>query len=209
MEAATPVTGPAAGVGGITVEEIQDQGLRCFFSRLPSRETLSQIPAVESALAFHHTLQTLFSQAMVIPFRFPTVVEAEEELLRELREKAPRYSESLAQLRDMAQMEVHINEPTQTTAEQAATGSEYLRSRQTRAGFMAAAAGQFRAATRHWTMAWRERPVKSGIRCYALVRREAIAEFQGAAQALLASLPGSRLSGPWPPVEFLRLEEGH
>ena len=207
LEEAAPVNTPATGVGGIEVEQIQDQGLRCFFSRLQSRETLSQIPAVESALAFHHTVQTLFSQAMVIPFRFPTLVEGEEELLGELRENALRYSEALARLRNMVQMEIHISGPTEEAREQPTTGTEYLRARQARAGATTAAAGQFREATRQWALDWREHGLANGLRCYALVRREGAAGFQAAAQALTASTPGSRVSGPWPPVTFLALRE--
>ncbi len=207
LEEAAPVNGPATGVGGTEVEQIQDRGLRCFFSRLPSRETLSQIPAVESALAFHQTVQTLFSQAMVIPFRFPTLVESEEELRGELRENASRYSEAVARLRGMVQMEVHISEPAQGAREQPATGSEYLRARQARAGATTAAAGQFREATRQWTLDWREHGVANGVRCYALVRREGVAGFQTAAQALTVSVRGSRVSGPWPPVKFLAAGE--
>ena len=204
MEAAAAAETPATGVGGMKVGQLQHGGLCCFFSPLESREHLARVPVVESALAFHHTLQNLFQQATVIPFRFPTVVESEEELQLDLQENGPRYEEALARLRNMVQMEVRITEMKGAAAsQQPASGREYLRGRQARADALAAAAQQFRQATREWVAEWRQRRVQEGMRCYALMHREALAGFQQAAQGVTASAPGSRVSGPWPPIEFL------
>lgn len=208
MEAAAAAEKPANGVGGIEVEELQVGGLRCFFSGLASREALSRLPAVESALAFHRTLQGLLTQATVIPFRFPTLVENEEELRRDLRENGSRYAEALARLREMVQMEVRISAPEGIRAsQQPASGREYLLGRQEQAGVLAVAAQQFRQATRDWVEEWREHRSREGVRCYALVRREAVAGFQQAAQALAACVPGARMSGPWPPAAFMEPEK--
>lgn len=208
MEVAAAAEKPASGVGGIEVEELQEGGLRCLFSGLASQEALSRLPAVEAALAFHRTLQAVLTQATVIPFRFPTLVENEEELRRDLRENGSRYAEALARLREMVQMEVRISVPEGTrAAQQPASGREYLLGRRAQAGVVANAAQQFRQATREWVEEWREHRTGEGVRCYALVRREAVAGFQEAAQALAASVPGARMSGPWPPAAFLEPEK--
>jgi hypothetical protein len=39
--------------------------------------------------------------------------------------------------------------------------------------------------------------------CFALVQRDAVAAFHQAAETASQSIAGSRVSGPWPPTEFL------
>ncbi|HLX75397.1 MAG TPA: GvpL/GvpF family gas vesicle protein [Terriglobales bacterium] len=208
MEAAAGVAKPVAGVGGEKVEEVRDSGLRCFFSRLQSGEELSRIPAVESALSFHQVLQTLFSQAGLIPFRFPTVVEDEEALLRFLREHAAVYSAELGRLRHMAQMEIHIREGREeASGSLPASGREYLEGRQKQAAELKAAVEKLRQAGGPWVREWRQRSSGQGMRCYALLPRDAVGAFQQAIRAVSQTLPGARLSGPWPPAEFVEIKD--
>ncbi len=204
MEAEAVVDKPLAGVAGTTLEELEESGLRCWFSRFPSREQISRIPAVESALSFHQVLQVLFRQAALISFRFPTVVENEEELQQYVREHASRYASDLFRLRHMVQMEIHLGTPRERgRGALPASGREYLQGRQARAAGLKAAAEQFRQATRAWVREWCERTRGEEIRCYALVHRNLVAAFQEAARELSLSWPGARLSGPWPPAEFM------
>jgi Gas vesicle synthesis protein GvpL/GvpF len=208
MEASATIEMPASGVAAAKVEELQEFGLRCCFSRFESREHLSRIPAVESAYGFHQVLQALFRQAAIIPFRFPTLLENVDELRQHLREHAPQYIEALSRLRHMAQMEIHIGaNQAAEKASQPASGREYLQQRQARAAELKATAEKLNQATRSWVVEWRERQTDGGMRCYALLPRDAVASFQQAAQALSQSLPGTRLSGPWPPAEFLELKD--
>ena len=208
MEGSAVVETHFAGVAAATVEEFQEFGLRCFFSRFETREHLSRVPAVESAYSFHQVLQALFRQAAIIPFRFPTLLENVDELRQHLQEHAPQYIEALSRLRHMVQMEIHIgaNQVTER-ASQAASGREYLQQCQARAAELKATGERFNQATRAWVAEWRERQTDGGMRCYALLRRDAVSSFQQAAQALSQSLPGTRLSGPWPPAEFLGLKD--
>jgi hypothetical protein len=207
IEAATAAEKPSAGVGGRKIEEVENSGLRCFFSRFESRDQIASLPAVEAALAFHQVLQALFHQAVIIPFRFPTVVDSGEELVRHIGEHASSHAEALSRLRHMVQMEIHIgsrHEPG--TASLADSGREYLQGRQARGAELEAAAKKFRLTTRPWVAEWRERQTAEGMRCYALLDREAVVSFQNAAQTLRQSLPGARVSGPWPPAEFLEVK---
>jgi hypothetical protein len=208
MEEAAAGEKRVAGVGGARVEEVRDSGLRCLFSRFQGAEGLSRIPAVESALAFHQVLQALFGHAGLIPFRFPTVLEDEEALLRFLREQAPGYTAELARLRHMVQMEIHIPGNQEAgTGTLPATGREYLEGRQRQASELKAAAEKLRQAVGPSVAEWRQRPSGQGMRCYALLPREGVAGFQQAIQALSPSLPGARLSGPWPPAEFVEVKK--
>jgi hypothetical protein len=204
LEAAAAVQEPARGVGGTQLEQLQEFGLCCFFSRFETREQLSRIPAVESALAFHQVLQAVLRHATLIPFRFPTLVENEGELRENLQENGPRYAQALGRLRDLVQMEIRISALKENGgASKAISGSDYLRERKARAQTLASAVEQFRQATREWVADWREHQGPEGLRCYALVPRNAVTRFQQAAQALTPSVAGARVSGPWPPAEFL------
>src|SRR5690348_7344820 len=134
MEASAAIEMPSAGIAGARVEELQEFGLRCCYSRFETREHLSRVPAVESAYGFHQVLQALFRQAAIIPFRFPTILENVDELRQHLREHAQQYIGALSRLRDMVQLEIHIgtNQATER-ASRAASGREYLQQRQARA----------------------------------------------------------------------------
>ena len=208
MEPSGAVEMPSAGIAGAKVEGLQESGLRCCFSRFESREHLSRIPAVESAYAFHQVLQALFRQATLISFRFPTLLENEEKLRQHLREHAPRYAEALTRLRHMVQMEIHVSKVQAAGGGTApASGREYLQQRQAQAAELTAKVERFNQATCRWVVEWRERETNGGVRCYALLPRDAVSSFQQAAQALSQDLPGTRLSGPWPPSEFLELKD--
>lgn len=206
MEAAVAVEKPAAGVAEKTIEDVEDSGLRCFFSRFET-DQLSRIPSVDSIVAFHQVQQALLGQGAVIPFRFPTFLPTEEKLLRYLRECASAYTAELSRLRDMVQMEIQIRRHAPVSGSRVASGREYLQERQKEEADMNEAAERFRQVSGSWVREWRERHSAAGIRCYALVHREAVAGFQEAAQATSQCLPGTRLSGPWPPAEFLKVKD--
>ena len=95
------------GVAGMTVESVDESGLRCFVSRRESELPMSSLATREEALAFHSVLQELFRQTTIIPFRFPTLL-ADEALSAHLREHAGQYRDTLARLKNMVQMEIHL-----------------------------------------------------------------------------------------------------
>lgn len=205
-EASGAVEMPSAGVAGTKVEELQESGLWCCFSRFENREHLSRVPAVESAFAFHQVLQALFRQATLISFRFPTLLENEEKLRQHLRERALQYLETLSRLRNMVQMEIHIGRSHTPGGRLPASGREYLQQRQAQAAELTATVERFNQATCRWVVEWRERETDGEVRCYALLPRDAVSSFQAAVQALGQNLPRTRLSGPWPPSEFLEVK---
>ena len=59
---------PEKGVGELSVESLEQDGIRCFFSRSSNRDQILGPPARESALAFHNVIVSIFRQVAVIHF---------------------------------------------------------------------------------------------------------------------------------------------
>jgi hypothetical protein len=202
------VVEPACGVHEAQVEWLDESALRCFFSRLGTFAAGSAEALKEDALRFHSVLHGIFTQAAVIPFRFPTTLESEQELRRFLNAGASSYREALIRLRDLVQMELRVSifRAESTTP---SSGREYLLARQAQARLLAEGAAAAQAIARGLIQDWREHESKSALRCYALVPRADIGEFESRMRAL--DLPkGVRMvvSGPWPATEFLEVRVG-
>ncbi|PYX60442.1 MAG: hypothetical protein DMG73_06255 [Acidobacteria bacterium] len=191
------------GVAGMTVESVDESGLRCFVSRRESELPMSSLATREEALAFHSVLQELFRQTTIIPFRFPTLL-ADEALSAHLREHAGQYRDTLARLKNMVQMEIHLGFGVAESPESLnVSGTQYLRRRQGQRRELEELAERFREAGA--IRSWRKRDSARGVRCFALVQREGIADFQRqAAGVTVGSEIGVRVTGPWPPTEFLK-----
>jgi gas vesicle protein GvpL/GvpF len=205
-ESAIPIEVPGVGVGGMAVETLEHSGLRCFVSRSSSSDTMLGPPAREAALAFHRVLQEIFRQGAIIPFRFPTVLADEAEMARHLHEHAAEYHEALGRLRDLVQMEIHLGLGSSKQSLRD-TGTEYLRSRQAQQSVLESTAGQFQQAGKSWISGWRQQASPHHIRCYALVSRGSVAEFERALVTVqVPSSVSARVSGPWPATEFVSEE---
>jgi hypothetical protein len=151
-------------------------------------------------------LQDVFRQAAIIPFRFPTTVQDDAELLRFLDGHADDYRDCLLRLRDMVQMEVLITwrirdgviSPPQT-------GTGYLREKQQRHARLMTLAEAVRSAINTIKVDWRERGSSDGVRLFALVLRPAVSEFERQLAGLKVDSEFEvRVSGPWPATEFLQ-----
>src|SRR4029077_8523042 len=57
---------------------------------------------------FNQVLQRIFAQAVIIPFRFPTIVESEDTLRQFVENRAAEYGSALKRLRNKVQMDVRI-----------------------------------------------------------------------------------------------------
>jgi hypothetical protein len=206
-ESAVPVEVPSLGVAGMVVESLEHSGLRCFVSRSPDSDRMLGPPARDAALAFHRVLQEIFRQTAIIPFRFPTVLSDETELTGHLNEHAAEYHEALARLRDVVQMELRLDWVGSEPSAKLETGTEYLKARQAEQAALERLAGRFRAAGNSWIHGWRQQASAHHIRCYALVSRAAVTEFEHALVAVeVPSTVSARVSGPWPATEFVNEE---
>lgn len=201
-DAAEPAIPPATGVCGAVVESVEHSGLRCFYSVVDS---LAAEPGSlkREALEFHAVTRRIFEQSCTIPFRFPTTLATAAELDAYFGDHATQYHAALRDFRDKVQMELRIA-PRQPPAPDASTGVKYLRERAERAHDLDNAINACRVAIHAEVIDWRQREASHGVRCFVLIRREAVAEFQlKIKQVQLPEASTAAVSGPWPPTEFL------
>lgn len=192
-------TVPATGVRGAPVRTINLESLNCIYSPLIPPQEFDR----DDALKFHSVLNSAFEQHAIIPFRFPTLLQNDADLQAHLRHKQETYLQDLRRLADLVQMEVRFRvEEKKSNSPQ--SGTEYLQKKQAISGGLQSLAQQARAALGDMVVDWKERPTDQGLRCYALVNRQQVADFKQQLQAEKFATPKPPLlSGPWPATEFL------
>jgi hypothetical protein len=210
-----PVVFSGKGVGDLPVENLEHDGVRCYFSRSDSRDQILGPPAKQMALEFHRVIASIFHEVAVIPFRFPTILEDEPELRAYLVEQGTRQKENLRRLREFVQMEIHLlhkstasnpGEPVQTERLAPATGTQYLRVRQAKQRELADLGRDLRRSGEKFIHEWRERPSAQSLRCFALIERRAVNEFKDWMTSVhISSNLSVRVSGPWPASEFVEV----
>lgn len=141
---------------------------------------------------FHWTVNHVFERQAVIPFRFPTLLAAAEDLEKFLERNRDAYLADLRRLRDQVQMEVRFTIAAEPPASD--TGTAYLKARFDAAQKVIELENLMKSAAE---AEWKQR----GNRYFALIPRGVVTEFRdkiaGLGQATL------RVSGPWPPTEFV------
>jgi hypothetical protein len=196
-EASPDAPVPPRGVRGSSVEVTQHEGLACYFSRYEAFSGGTADELKQDALDFHWTVNHVFAKQTVVPFRFPTLVADDAAVAQFLTEYAAEYLADLSCLRDRVQMEVRFPAPTAdaAAASSGASGTAYMKAKfdaaqksiQLEARMKSAAAGA----------EWKQR----ANRFFALIPRGQEDDFRRRIAALEdATL---RVSGPWPPSEFV------
>ena len=190
------------GVASSLVACSEHSSLSIFYSENQSTESWLKSPVRISAKEFHRVQQELFRSAAIIPFRFPTILESHEKLRGHLSEHAARYRDLLHRFSNFAQMDIAL---TQAASPQAASsGGEYLRDRQARTHTLEQLAAEFRRKVGPLIADWRQRSTSNGLRCFALVERKRVEEFNERMKtASVSPGVGARVSGPWPVAAFL------
>lgn len=195
-----------SGVAGFSVEQLASSDLRCFFSRVENCKDLEG-KTRETALQFHRSIQHIFQQTQVIPFRFPTLVDDSSHISNYLQQNAQKYASSLIRLRNMVQMEIRIEHRSAIVHDVTTggrSGAEYLRSRQARQNRLSELAEIFQKAAAAITTEWRVRSSADKIRCFVLIDRSLISQFeQMLARVGVSGDVAVRVTGPWPPTEFI------
>jgi hypothetical protein len=203
-EADSAVNDTLRGVAQLPVLRLKRQTLATFASETSTAEVWTTRPLAQAALEFHYVLADLFRSTAIIPFRFPTILGSGRELDDHLRERAREYRNWLRQFRTLVQWEAFISDADSMPGEPARSGTEYLRAKQSRADLLAHLAWQLQLASGQLAKQWRTRITQSGLRCYALVEREMGESLRGAlATVALPTGCKLRLTGPWPPTQFL------
>jgi len=203
-EARDKISFPHAGVQGMPLRNVRSGNLECLVSDFETSSAAGRTPIRDAALEFNRTLQDLLTQSTIVPFRFPTVLADENELLEFLTEHAGEYEATLARLRGTVQIDIRVEAPDSESSTQA-SGTEYLRGREARYDALQETAAQFRRAGKEWVRQWRDRDTARGLRCSALLGREQVNAFLAAAKEVrIPPRWNVRVSGPWPPAEFMK-----
>jgi hypothetical protein len=193
------------GAGGATVQRMECCGLTCFYSE---NSIMDRANTRETALQFHDVVNSIFQKLDLIPFRFPTLLADCAEITSEIEKRAASYHTGLEKIRGHVQMEIRIqsrgSRQEDTTQGAATSGAEYLRARQNRHINLKTASSALQAAAAAVIELWHEREYSDSLRCFALVPRGSVDDFQQAlAGAAIPSDLLARVSGPWPATEFL------
>ncbi len=191
------------GVRGAPVEHADSAGLSCFYS--PLNDLTGDAETIKlDALDVHRVVRRLFLQADIVPFRFPTTLPSLAEIGAYLEKHAGAYHAALSAIRGNVQMELRVGVTSAAEQDESSSGAEYLKSRARRARQLDNAVARLRAAINEEVIDWRQHESARGVRCFVLVRREAVVRIQEKIkQVRLEEAANAALSGPWPPTEFL------
>ena len=197
---------PAVCEGVVQTREMF--GLQAYWSEIANPdECLGTAESLKkAALQFHQVLREILAMTTPIPFRFPTLLESEEGLERQLAEGQEFYRAALQRIGDAVQYEVVGSWAADEQVDTATpvSGREYLKRRSQASGRIAAVESKLKSVTVDSVREWRARQERKSHRWFALVPRENRDRFV----ALLRNAGPSegvrlRLSGPWPPSEFV------
>jgi hypothetical protein len=196
---------PSEGVDGAPVHGVDIDPLRCFVSALGARMPYDPVP--EMVKQFNRVLQRIFSQTTIIPFRFPTTIETEDVLRQFVEPRSAEYVDALHRLRNKVQLDVRITlAPSGSPEGPVQSGKSYLQERQARYGEVQSTLERFRSASGSLAERWVERDTPAGIRGFALVDRSSLDDFlHRIAGVLTPAGVSARVTGPWPPSEFVEM----
>jgi hypothetical protein len=206
----------AAGVCEAAVESREMLGVQVYWSEIANPEAClgSAESLKKAALQFHQVLRDILTTATPIPFRFPTLLENEDGIEKQLAEGQELYRAALERIGDAVQYEVVGSwaEDEQVDLATPVSGREYLKRRSQATERIAAIDSKLKSVTAGSVREWRARQERKSHRWFALVPRESrdrfIASLRSAGPSQGVRL---RLSGPWPPAEFITPpgEHGH
>ena len=200
----------ASGVRESDVQSSEVAGLRAYWSEIADPEACLGEPnsLKKASLQFQRVLREILVATTPIPFPFPTLVESTEALEHLVTADQELYREALERIGDSVQYEITGSWAVdqQTDLATPISGREYQKRRQEAAGRIAAIDSKLKRVTADSVREWRSRQERRNHRWFALVPRESRERFI----ALLRSAGPSegvrlRLSGPWPPSEFVSL----
>jgi len=198
----------ATGVCDFAVQSREMLGVRVYWSTVDNPEAvLGEAESLKkSALQFHQVLREILAVTTPIPFHFPTLLESEDVFERHLAAEQELYRAALERTADAVQYEVVGTWAVEEQADLATpvSGREYLKRRQEAVGRIAAVESKLKSVTADSVREWSGRQERKTHRWFALVPRAARERFIASLRSA-GSSEGIRLrlSGPWPPSEFV------
>jgi hypothetical protein len=204
----------ASGICDSIVRSQELQDLRVYWSEISSPERCLADPESlkKAALQFHQVLREILAKTTPLPFRFPTLLEGEEALAAHVASEQELYRKALESVGDAVQYEVVGSWTADETTDLATpvSGKEYLKRRQEASGRISAIENKLKSVTAGSVREWRVRQERRTHRWFALVPRDSRERFIA---ALRTAGPSQgvrlRLSGPWPPSEFIAARDEH
>ena len=217
----TPATEVDTTVRGVADAEVCSRAigeLRFFFSEMASDVVPAQDIA-KAARQVHEVVSDIFLRTAALPFRYPTLMADEAELVQLAAERGSRFREFLDRVGSRVQMDVRLTRevvvsggqqdagedpctpPAGAQRSAAESGRGYLLARANCQAQLSAAAESCRQAA--GSAEWRIQQRGENIRCQALISRVEVLSFFERMRAL--KLPDgvkAAVSGPWPPAGF-------
>ncbi len=198
----------ASGVCESPVQSQESAGLRAYWSEIASPEAfLGESEGLKKAqVQFHQVLREILVTTTPIPFRFPTLLESEAVLAQRIASEQELYRTALARIGEAVQYEMIASWAVdeQTDLATPVSGSEYRKRRQQVLARIAAMDNKLKSVTADSVREWRARQERKTHRWFALVPRDSRERFVA---SLRSAGPSEgvrlRLSGPWPPSEFV------
>jgi hypothetical protein len=202
-----PAVNIATGVSDAAVQSREMLGVRVSWGEIDDPQSLADAESLKkAALEFHRVLREILAVTTPIPFRFPTLLESSEVLEQHLAPEQELYRDALARVDGAVQYEIVGTWTDEQQADLATpvSGREYLKRRQEALGRVTAVESKLKTVTADTVREWRGREQNKKHRWFALVPRADRERFI----ASLRTAGGSegvrlRLSGPWPPSEFV------
>lgn len=190
------------GVAGSPIARFEHSDLSIFCSEDATSDRWLRTPLRTAAEEVHRVQQELFRSAAILPFRFPTILDDQEKLHQHLAQRSTEYKSLLRRFATSVQMDITLTDSASPADR--SSGARYLRDRQSRTHKLEQFASELRAHLNALATNWRQRSVPNGLRCFALVERERVHDFNETMKS--APVPSEltvRISGPWPVAEFL------
>lgn len=196
------------GACNATVQSREMLGVRVYYSLVDDPTACLGEPdsLKQAALQFHQVLREILAVTTPVPFRFPTLLESEDTLEQHLAPEQELYRDALVRVDNAVQYEIVASWADEQQADLATpvSGREYLKRRQEAGGRIGAIENKLKTVTAESVREWRGRRERKNYRWFALVPRECrerfIASLRSAGPSEGVRL---RLSGPWPPSEFI------
>lgn len=189
------------GVGGVSLNTLEHHELRVLWSEVKWPFEPSEIQ--KSAVEFHHAVHHIFAQTVVVPFRLLSVFDHRQSLVDFVARHGAGFIADLKRLQDTVQMECVVFFKA-TGPPDLSSGSAYLRQKAGLQSALEEFGGNLRNALSPVGSEIRTRQAKHGNRIYCQVQRGQEELFRTIVQQVQVPSPlERRVSGPWPPAEFL------
>lgn len=199
------------GLGGAALRALEREGLAAVYSR---HRSLQPRPVPKSVLDHERVVEAIMARGAVLPLRFGTQLEDEEELGAVLAERRDELLRSLERVRGKVELGLRII-PSPRAEENPApevTGRGYLMGRVRAHRRDRQAVREVHPALALLSEATCIRRPQSGRATFVgayLVESHRVAEFRLKAEDLARRQAGLQLivTGPWPPYSFVTEEQ--